>query len=164
VNPWAGAVLSIIIIIVAYFLAGWSFRLTVFGSVYAWDFITGRRNRFRPAPDANWMFTARRIEKVPIRTYGKLLRGEQGKLALEYRPLWFAGRSGHWQCPKESTWWGAVVLSGNHVTGARKYRGNVLLTLPPRYRSHEEEVARIYGITEVRDIGLLRASRQSGTR
>lgn len=32
----------------------------------------------------------------------------------------------------------------------------VLLALPPRYKKHEEEVAQIYGIGEVRDVGLLK--------
>ena len=157
VNPWAGAALSIIIIVVAYFLAGWSFRLTVFGSIYVWDFITGHRNRFRPAPEANWVFTAHPIEKTPIRTYGKLVRGEQGKLTLEYRPLWIAG-------PKRTL----AMPEGKYAVGRGLFhseiifveqggtRENVLLTLPPRYRTHEEIVARIYSIEEVRDTGLLR--------
>ena len=32
------------------------------------------------------MFLARKINKVPARTYGKLLRDEKGSLVLQYRP------------------------------------------------------------------------------
>ena len=156
-NPWAGAVLSLIIILLAYFLAGWSFRLTVFGSIYVWDFITGKRHRFKPAPDANWMFTARRIEKTPIRTYGKLWRGGQGELTFEYRPLLFTG-------PKRTL----AMPAGTYAVGHGLFhpeimlleqageKEQVLLMLPPRYRTHEEEVARVYSISDVRDVGLLR--------
>jgi hypothetical protein len=54
INPWWGAGLSLVIIVLAYFLAGWSFRLMVFGSVFVWDFITRQRKRFTPAPNGNW--------------------------------------------------------------------------------------------------------------
>lgn len=157
VNPWAGAVLSIAIIVLAYFLAGWSFRLTVFGSVYIWDFITGRRRRFKPAPNANWMFTARKIEKTPIRTYGRLVRGEKGELSFQYRPLLFAG-------PSRTV----VLPGGSYAVGRGLFHPEVmllerggehertLLTMPPRYRTHEDEVAKVYGIADVHDVGLLR--------
>jgi hypothetical protein len=31
-----------------------------------------------------------------------------------------------------------------------------LLTMPPRYKKHEEEIAQIYSITDIRDTGLLK--------
>ena len=36
-NPWLGAVWALIIIGIAYFIAGWSFRLSHFGLVFIWD-------------------------------------------------------------------------------------------------------------------------------
>ena len=39
---------AIVLIVIAYFVAGWSFRLTVFGSVFCWDFLTLRKHRFTP--------------------------------------------------------------------------------------------------------------------
>jgi len=154
INPWTGAFLSLIIIVISYFLAGWSFRLTVFGSIFVWDFITGGRHRFKPDPNANWMFTARRINKVPIRTYGKLLRGEAGKLTFEYRPLLFRERRT------------LTMPEGNYVVGRGLFypelmlpegeKSRSMLTMPPRYRTHEEEIATVYGLGEVRDVGLLK--------
>jgi hypothetical protein len=153
-NPMAGAILSIIIIIIAYFLAGWSFRLSVFGSVFVWDFITGKRKRFQPAPNANWMFTSRRIEKTPIRTYGKLVKTADGKLTLEYRP---------WLILKART---LTLPAGRYAVGRGLFYPEIMalegeketttLLLPPRYRTHEEEVSRAYGFGEVRDVGLLK--------
>ena len=85
-NPWLGAVWALIIIAIAYFIAGWSFRLSHFGLVFIWDFITLRRHRFIPNKSVNRMFLARQINKVPARTYGNLRRDEKGCLVLNYRP------------------------------------------------------------------------------
>src|SRR5688500_6549381 len=40
INQWLGAIFSVLVIIVAWFIAGWSFRLMVFGSIFSWDFVT----------------------------------------------------------------------------------------------------------------------------
>jgi hypothetical protein len=77
-DPYVGAAWSVVIILVAYLLAGWSFRLTVFGWVFAWDLLTLRCQRFTPGPAGNWLFTARTMDQVPVRTYGQLVRDEQG--------------------------------------------------------------------------------------
>jgi len=42
-NPWVGAALSLVVILIAWLVAGWAFRLTCFGSVFCWDFFTVRR-------------------------------------------------------------------------------------------------------------------------
>ena len=66
INPVMGAVLSIVIIVVAWLCAGWAFRLTIFGTLFCWDFVTLRRRRFRPAANDNWLFAAGKAgEKVP---------------------------------------------------------------------------------------------------
>jgi len=44
-NPYFGAGIALVVILAAWLLAGWSFRLTIFGSVYIWDFVTIRRKR-----------------------------------------------------------------------------------------------------------------------
>lgn len=154
INPWYGALMSLVIIAISCLIAGWSFRLTVYGTVYAWDFITGRRKRFTPAANGNWMFTAREIEKTPIRTYGKLVRNERNQLAFEYRP---------WLVLQRRT---QTLPVGNYSVGRGLFNPEImtvegeksksLLVMPPRYKQHEEEIANIYGITDVRDTGLLR--------
>jgi hypothetical protein len=154
IDPWFAAVLSLGLIIFAYFVAGWSFRLMLFGSVFTWDFVTRRRKRFKPAPNDNWMFTARKIEKAPIRSYGKLRQNDDGSLTFRYRPWLFL--------PART-----VVLPNGHyfvgrglffpeISMVENEKVKVLLALPPRYKTHEEEVAQIYGIREVRDVGLLK--------
>src|SRR5438034_348549 len=57
IDPVVGATLSVVIILLSWLLAGWAFRLTVFGSVSCWDFFTVRRKRFRLLADDNLVFT-----------------------------------------------------------------------------------------------------------
>jgi hypothetical protein len=89
INPVLGAVLSGGIIIVAWLCAGWAFRLTVYGTVFSWDFFTIRRARFQPAANDNWMFSAKRLAGVPQRTCGRLHRDADGLLVFNIRPWLF---------------------------------------------------------------------------
>jgi hypothetical protein len=154
INPVWGAVLSLLIIVIAYFLAGWSFRMMIYGSVFTWDFITGKRKRFKPAPNANWMFTGRKIEKTPIRTYGHLIRDDKGQFTFEYRPwLFLQKRTQTLPAGKYAVGRGLFYPEIMTVEGEK---AKSLLTMPPRYKKHEEEVAQVYSITDVRDTGMLK--------
>jgi hypothetical protein len=150
-NPYVGAFLCVLIILLGWFMAGWTLRLTVLGTVYSWDFFTLRRHRFVPQPNGNWMFLAREMEKVPVRTYGRLF-AEEGKLRFEYRPLLVL--------PKKVF----ELPAGEYAVGRGFFypeigmiEGEGLRTafiLPPRYRGHEAETAKAAGITKVCDVGL----------
>src|SRR5688572_5293324 len=85
INPWLGAIFSVAVIIVAWFIAGWSFRLMIFGSIFAWDFVTLRRTRCAPEGVEHRAFTARKIERTPIRSCGKLVKTASG-FEFQYRP------------------------------------------------------------------------------
>jgi MFS family permease len=153
-NPYLGAALSVVVVVVAYLIAGWSFRLTTFGTVYIWDFVTVRRRRFQPGAETNWMFTARPMEGAPIRTYGRLVHRQPSSVCFEYRP-WLV-------LPKRSF----TLPPGKYVVGRGLFypeiaveeddRLRTLFVMPPRFRTHEDAVARAYGFAEVRDIGLKR--------
>lgn len=154
VNRWAGLIFSLLIIVVAALVAGWSFRLLVFGSVYVWDFVTRRKHRFKPEPNANWMFTGRKIGRTPIRTYGRLVRTDDGKLLFDYRP-WLVGKKCSVELPKGTY----AVGSGLFYSEVLLVEGDsekIMMLLPPRYRGHEEEVVKAYGFLEVRATGLRR--------
>jgi len=151
-NPWMGAAWALIIIGICYLIGGWSFRLTHYGLVFVWDFVTGRRRRFTPDKTENKMFLGRKIEKVPARTYGRLRLNENGRLILKYKP---------WLILAERT---LTLPEGKYAVGKGMFFSEILqldgdkarsaLLLPPRYRTHEEELLAIYGLTDVRDIGL----------
>ena len=151
-NPWVGAAWALIIILFSYLIAGWSFRLSHFGTVYLWDFFTLRSKRFKPKAGANRMFLGRRTNKVPARTYGKLARDDQGKLVFSYRPWLILDRrelilpAGAYSAGRGLVNSEIIKLEGDD------YRSAFLL--PPRYRNHEPDLVTIYKLNEVRPIGL----------
>ena len=151
-NPWLGAVCALVVIGLAYFISGWSFRLSHFGLAFVWDFVTRRCNRFVPDKSSNRMFLARQIDRVPARTYGKLLRDAKGSLVLIYRP-WLVLRERTLLLPE-----GSYAISRGLLYSQIVKVGGLGLTsamlLPPRYREHEEELVPIYGLAGVRDAGL----------
>jgi hypothetical protein len=152
-NAWLGAIWALVIIIVAYFLAGWSTRLTTFGLIFIWDFLTLRRKRFTPDNTGNRIFLARKVNSVPARTYGTLTRGDSDGLVLRYRPwLVLPARSlvlpkGEYAIGKGMFYSQIVRLDGQAFASA--------VLLPPRYRGHEEELNSLYRLSGVREAGLL---------
>jgi len=156
-NPWVGALCSLVIVVIAYFIAGWSFRLSVLGTLFVWDLVSFRRTRFTPNPAANWLFLGRKTNQVPARTYGRLVRHEPGQLRLHYRPwLVLPARTltlpaGQYTVGQGLLYSEVVRVDGDEVRTA--------LLLPPRYRSHEAELAKVYGFAGVRPIGLRAAFR-----
>ena len=157
IDPVVGATLSVAIIILAYFMAGWAFRLMIFGSVFSWDFFTLRRSRFKLLADGNRLFTARDIGGAPLRTYGRLHQDADGKLLFKFRP-WLVLPERTVEVPRE----GLVVGKGifySEVLGFDQSadKNTTLLLLPPCYVGHEELFARTYRISGTCDVGLRRA-------
>lgn len=157
IDPVVGATLSVIIIVLAYFTAGWAFRLMTFGTVFCWDFFTLRRRRFKLYADGNKLFTGSAFEDVPARTYGRLHRSADGALTLRFRP-WLVLAEREVPVPRE----GLVVGCGvfySEVLGhdPKTDKNRTLLLLPPRYLGHEELFARTYHIQGTCEVGLRRA-------
>ncbi|MBI4621800.1 MAG: hypothetical protein HY736_01100 [Verrucomicrobia bacterium] len=154
INPWVGAALSLGVIVLAYFVAGWAFRLTIFGSAFCWDFFTVRRARFSPAENDNPMFSGANLPGVPPRTYGRLVQ-RTGTKALEffYRP-WLVRPVRTAKVPAETLTVGrGLFFSSIGADGGKTY-----FLLPPRYHGHEEVLVRAYGLAGgVRDAGLRKA-------
>lgn len=152
INPWLGALWAAIIILISWFIAGWSLRLTHFGAVFLWDYITVRRKRFVPDPTANKMFLGRKINKIPTRTYGKLVRNDAGKLVLSYRP-WLVLPKRTLELP-EGNYHAGCGLLYCEIMRIEGVDTKTMLLLPPRYRGHETELVKIYGLAGTREVGL----------
>ena len=155
INPWLGAALSLVGLVVAYFVAGWAFRLTVFGSVFCWDFFTLRRARFTPKENDNAMFAGANLPGVPPRTYGRLVLRTAGHYEFTYHP---------WLClpvkiaPVPATRTQLAVGRGFFISSVMAEGAGTFFLLPPRYRGHEEMLARAYFMGGgVRDAGLRKA-------
>jgi hypothetical protein len=153
-SPYLGAAIGVAIIIVSYFIAGWSFRLTTFGTAYIWDYVTFRRCRFQPGTESNWMFTARRVGKAPVRTLGKLVRLANGKLRFDYRPWLFLKRRS-FDVPQAHYAVGRGLFCPE-IDRVDEANLTAVFVLPPRYLTHEESLSRAYGFDGVRDVGLLK--------
>lgn len=152
VNPWLGAAWALVVIVLAWLVAGWSFRLSHFGLVFIWDWATQRSKRFTPNKTANPMYLARQLNKVPARSYGTLRRDEHGNLVLEYRPWLILPKRTLTLPPGRYAI--AKGLLYSEIVRVEDDRLKLTLLLPPRYRSHEDEVVSAYGFTGVRDAGI----------
>lgn len=154
-NPWVGAGLSLAVIIVAYFIAGWACRLTVFGSVFCWDFLTRRRKRFHPKEDVNKMFAGGNFPSVPARTYGRLTRQTTGNYEFVFKAWpWKPVRAVSVPATSETL----AVGCGLFFSTITVNDADTLFLLPPRYRGHEETIAQIYRMGGgVREAGLRKA-------
>jgi hypothetical protein len=151
-HPWIGALWSLVIILISYLIAGWSFRLSHFGLVFVWQFFSGGRYRFHPDPKENRMFLGRKADRVPTRTFGSLVRNAEGELVFNYRP-WLV-------LPRRTL----VLPAGKYEAGRGLFYSEILrvegdsartvFLLPPHYRGHEEEIARIYNLAGTREVGL----------
>jgi hypothetical protein len=153
INPWLGAIFSLAVIIVAWFIAGWSFRLMVFGSIFSWDFVTLRRTRCTPEGTEHRAFTAREIERTPIRSCGKLVKTASG-FEFQYRPWLVFPKRVVKLLPGD----GLAIGNGFMYPVMLREAGGketVLLNFPPRYCGNETALAKCYDLA-LCDVGLYR--------
>ena len=154
-NPWISAALSLVVIFVAYLIAGWAFRLTIFGTIFSWEFFTGAKGRFKPSDKENKIFSSTQLVKqgVPMRTYGRLVNEPaNGRITFAYKP---------WMVLPEKT---VTVELSTPSVGKGLFFSTIRdgertsFVLSPRYRGHEEAMVHIYHIEGgVQDAGLLKA-------
>jgi hypothetical protein len=153
INPWLGALLSLVVLVVAYFVAGWAFRLTVFGTLFCWEFLTGKKNGFSPKETDNPMFSGGDLAGVPVRTFGRLVARAGGGFDFAYKP-WLV-------LPERTAAVPAATLAvgrGVFVSTIVGDEDDTLFLLPPRYRGHEDELARACRFAGgVREAGLRKA-------
>lgn len=153
-NPYAGAIWSAIIILICYFLAGWAFRLTTFGSLFIWDFCTLGRLRYTPRKEGNYMFLACEYKQVPLRTFGKLRRDNNGKLLFEYR-RWLVFPKRTLELPPGKYAVGRGLLYPE-ILFLDEEEAKTIMLLPPRARTHEEQLAAAYNFVGVQDVGIVK--------
>ena len=155
INPWLGVACSVVVIVVSYFLAGWAFRLTTYGSIFCWDFFTFRRSRFVPDVKENLVFAGHGIANTPLRTYGRLARTPEGRLRFRYRP-WLVLAERQVELPEAPLAVGRGMFFPT-IEATIEGRERTIILLPPRYEGHEEAFARACGIDAITNVGLRRA-------
>ena len=156
IHPFAGAALSLVIVLVALLLAGKAFRLYHFGMIFAWDILTRKHKRFQPHPEHITVFLDQELADVPARTYGRLSPDPTpGLWRFSYRP-WLVLPESSVVIPLEPR--PKVGRGIVHATIEMSESDGDLDTyfhLSPRYRGHEHTVGERLEL-EVVDVGLRR--------
>ncbi|HYF37646.1 MAG TPA: hypothetical protein VD994_20260 [Prosthecobacter sp.] len=156
-NPYLGAAVSFVFILIGLFIAGWSFRLTVFGTLMGRDLLLNKRATANDVRAKGVKaFLARGADGVPVRTYGKVKATETGETEFCYRPwIFFPERCV--TLPRA----GMVLCKGLLYSSLASHRGpdqrlRRTVVLLPRYRRLEETLAVHIGCAEVLDSPLMR--------
>lgn len=152
ISPVLGTLWALALIGLCLYLSGWAFRLTVYGHVFAWDWLTRRARFFKPSAKNNWVFLSHAIEGVPRRTYGRLSRDAIGEWQFNYRP-WLVGHPRQVPLPKGRWICGLGVLHPTVLLESGTECRD-LLDLPPRFQGHETGFCELHGIEEKREVGL----------
>ncbi len=159
IHPYLGAALGLAILVVSWLLAGWSFRLTVFGSVLSWDFLSSKEGTANPAAAPLAAFAARGFAGAPVRAFGRLEPAQGGAGWLfRWRP-WLVLPARRVALPAPTRWAlrrGAVSPTLFALGGLRE---PTLFRFPPRFRGREEELAQRLGAEEIRDGRIVRGVR-----
>jgi len=150
ISPYLGALVAVVLVYVALRMAGWSLRLMVLGTVYAWDLLTLAHESFDPRQGPVDGFLSRGLGRLRKRTYGRIEVGEDGALRFAYRP-WFLLPRRTVDLPAGPYTLAKDILAPTLL--CREQPGGNLVSvanLPPRYRSHEATVGEALGVSEVR--------------
>ena len=143
INPYLGAAYAFLIVVVSYFVSGWSFRLTIYGMIIGFDTLTMKHRRMDlSSEEALRAFSTSRVKGAAGKSYGDLHMTADG-LVFSYRPWLVLARRN-------------VVLSDD-ISGWRVAKGSInplivrpgkkeggfdeMFDLAPRYKTHEEETA-----------------------
>lgn len=153
-DPYLGAAVGFAILLVAWLVAGWSFRLTVYGSVLSWDFLAGRDGTADPASTPLAAFAARGLKGVPVRSYGRL-EPAAGGWRFRWRPWLLLPARAVEIAPGTRLALRRGALSPT-LFAAGVLREPTLARFPPRFHGREEELARRLGAAEVRDGRIVR--------
>ncbi len=155
-TPIPALVVCFTLILIGLFLAGWSFRLTIFGTLMGRDFLLNKRAVREDLDTGVKGFLARRTEGVPVRTFGRLNEDGNGSAHFTYRP-WLLLPARRIAVPAA----GMVLCRGllhpsvaHRGTAEKRPRSSLILL--PRYRRLEEIIATRFGCQEVMDSALLR--------
>lgn len=156
IHPYAGAVLSILIVLVALYLSGKAFRLYHFGWVFAWDLLTRKHKRYQVSPDYLMAFLDQELAEVPARTYGKLSRdSDTGLFHFSYRPWLVLPAKTVGMSLGNQPKVGLGVIHATIESTETDGDLNTYFHFTPCYRGHEEAISQYLGIESV-EIGVRR--------
>jgi len=156
-SPWLGLLVSLFMILVCWYLAGWAFRLSVMGFVFATDFLFWRKSGGVDATSGVPAFitaTAGKQWKLPARLYGRIQRKPDGTLFFVWRS-WLVGPLRKRELGQSKNFQGGSTLLYPVVldnTGTIS-----LFRLPPRYRNDLQVITFALGLNGWRDVSIVRS-------
>jgi len=157
INPYLGAAYAFIVVLVSYFVSGWSFRLTIYGMIIGFDTLTMRHRRLElDLEETLRAFSTSRVKNVAGKSYGHLNATDDG-LVFSYRPWLILARRDVVLTDDTSGWRVAKGSVNPLVVRPGKKEGGFdeMFDLAPRYKSHEEAVAaRLSFNSEIPDLTL----------
>ncbi len=153
VSPMVALVIAALVVVVSLILAGWSFRLSVFGLIFSTDILFFRKQ----ALDAGGCraFSSAGLAAahgVPMRTWGMLARSDAGVPVFVYRP-WLVLRRREAVLGDAGGFAAGRGLLNPFLVGVSEDRVQ-WLRLPPRYRGQEYRLAELFALREVVDCGV----------
>ncbi len=157
IHPYAGAAVSLLLILIGLLFAGWSFRLTLFGTLMGRDFLLNKRATAADLETGLKGFLARRTEGVPARTLVRLKQDPAGRPVLTYHPWLVLPERRIALADADMVICKGLLhpsLAHRHASEPAAVRSTLILL--PRYRRLEDTIARHFGCQEVMDSALLR--------
>jgi hypothetical protein len=154
IAPWLAAVLCVMIIFVAAWLAPAAMRLAIFGARFAADILLPWRGKRRATPESPHVFTLGRLAGLPPRTGGRLVLLDDGTTVFRYR-RWCVLDERTVPLPEGQRQVEKGILSPSLVHGRGEGEATLLLFLP-RYRGHEEKLAEHLKLEGVREHAMAR--------
>ncbi len=149
VHPYFGALFGLLLLTVALLVAGWSFRLFVFGSVFGRDLLFPR-TMTNAAPLVG--FAGGGLAGVPVRSYG-CLEGDTAAWRFSWRPWLLLPRRAV-QIPKPLALRRGLLSPTLFQPGV--LLESALVRFPPRFKGREEELAARLGVGAVHDGRIVR--------
>lgn len=159
ISPWLAVGVCLVFLVVAAFLAGWAFRLTLFGVIFSTDLITFRFLRHKAPPGGLTAFSGPGIHSLPIRTWGRLVRSADGAF-FEYRRFALFPRRVEIRNPYivGRGLLSPVLLSQPDPASRREVQ---LVRFPPRYRGQTKMLVHELGASGECPVGVERGLRNA---
>ncbi len=153
-SPTAAVVLAAALALVCLALAGWSFRLSVFGLFFSADILLFRKRDIGEEGGIRAFSCAgmKAARGVPMRTWGRLEKNGAGDLVFSYRP-WLVLARRETVLGKAGDFAAGRGLLNPFVVAAAD-GDTPWLRLLPRYRGQEEALAERFAMRRVVDCGM----------
>lgn len=155
ISPYLGLLVCLPLIIVAFLISGWTFRLTVFGAFMGYDVLLRRKAAAEEIDGGVWGFNAKEIGNVPVRSFGRITLQKDGRLHFEYRP-WLVMPCRDLVLGEEINGVERGVLFPSVMSWTVDDRGRREMILLPRYTGCVPQVASALGLPRVTDSLLVK--------